>query len=192
MTIVTQVRDSVAAGVGATRRVTLGGLALRLLGWVAGAGALLLAMPGRAYSLAPALVVVVAVVVPLVTVVLPGRWPVLALELLAVGGWVAGTATSEARVAFLPVLALAAALYVHHSASGFAAAVALNVRFLPGVVRRWLVRTGAVLGVTALIAAVAVPLGARVGDVSTVVVPALGVLLAILVAGLLAYAVRDR
>ncbi|MEQ7004729.1 hypothetical protein ABN028_00890 [Actinopolymorpha sp. B17G11] len=192
MTIVTQVRDSVAAGVGATRRVTLGGLALRLLGWVAGAGALLLAMPGRAYSLAPALVVVVAVVVPLVTVVLPGRWPVLALELLAVGGWVAGTATSEARVAFLPVLALAAALYVHHSASGFAAAVPLNVRFLPGVVRRWLVRTGAVLGVTALIAAVAVPLDARVGDVSTVVVPALGVLLAILVAGLLAYAVRER
>ncbi|MEQ7126690.1 hypothetical protein ABN034_19425 [Actinopolymorpha sp. B11F2] len=192
MTIVTQVRDSVAAGVGATRRVTLGGLALRLLGWVAGAGALLLAMPGRAYTLAPALVVVVAVVVPLVTVVLPGRWPVLALELLAVGGWVAGTATSEARVAFLPVLALAAALYVHHSASGFAAAVPLNVRFLPGVVRRWLVRTGAVLGVTALIAAVAVPLGARVEDASTVVVPALGVLLAIVVAGLLAYAVRDR
>ena len=192
MTIVTQLRDSVAAGLGATRRLTLGGLALRLLGWVAGAGAVLLAMPGGAYTLVPALVVVVAVVVPLVTVVLPGRWPVLAMELLVVGGWAVGTATSQVREAFLPVLALTAALYVHHSACGFAATVPLNVRFLAGAVRRWLVRTGAVLGMTALLAVVVVPLGARVGDVSTAVVPAVGVLLAILVAGLLAYAVRDR
>jgi hypothetical protein len=192
MRILGRARASVAVGIGAVRRLTLGGLALRLLVFAAGAGALLVAMPGPAYDLVPALVVVVVVAVPVVPALVPGRWPVLALELLVVGGWVVGTAVSGGRVSILPVLGLAVALYVHHSASGFAAAVPLNVRFLPGAVRRWLVRTGAVLGATAVVAGVAVPLGARVGDVSTVVVPASGVLLAILVAGLLAYAVRDR
>jgi hypothetical protein len=193
MSVVTQARDSVAASVRAIRRLTLGGLGLRLLVFVAGASALLLAMPARVYSVVPALVVVVVVAVPVVPALLPGSWVVLAVELLVVGGWVVGTAASSGPgVEFLTVLGLAVALYVHHSASGFAAAVPLNVRLLPGVVRRWLVRTGVVLGATALLAGVTVPFGSRVGEVSTVVVPALGVLLAVAVAGLLAYVVRDR
>jgi hypothetical protein len=63
---------------------------------------------------------------------------------------------------------------------------------VPGVVRGWAGRVGGAVAATAVLAAVAVPVSRWVGDVELVAVPVLGALLAVVVTGLLAYALGRR
>lgn len=204
--VVGQARASVASGLGTLRRITPAAILLRTVVWAAGVVALILATPMEV--LGPRATVPVLVVVgclALVPALVPGSWLVLAVELAAVAGWlvrtslpgsevtwssVGYTARSGLPVAWLAVVALASALYVHHTASALGAAVPLDVRPLPGAVARWLTRTGAVLGATAVVAALALVLQSPIGKVTEVAVPVLGVLAAVVVAGALAYLLR--
>ena len=172
--------------------LSIDGLALRGLVWAAGAGTAALVLPAQVYATLPLLVVVGIVVLPLVPAVVPGSRLVLAFELLVVAGWVVRTAVLPERPAYLLVVpALAVLLYLHHSASGVAAVVPLDVRFVPGVVRRWLLRLSVPALATVVLGVPALLLSDRVGDVATVIVPALGVVLAVILAGLLAHAARS-
>ncbi|HZC25564.1 MAG TPA: hypothetical protein VE287_00990 [Actinopolymorphaceae bacterium] len=204
--VVGQARATVASGVGTLRRITPAAILLRVMVWLAGVAALVLATPVEVLGPeATVPVLVVAGAVALVPALFPGSWLVLAMELVALAGWlvrtslpgsevtwtsVAFTARSGLPVAWLAVVALAAALYVHHSASALAATVPLDVRPLPGSVARWLTRTGALLGATAVVAALALLLQSPLGKVTEVAVPVLGVLVALVVAGALAYVLR--
>ncbi len=185
-----QLRYAVGSGVEAVRRTTRTALLLRCLVWVAGVAGLVLAIPPAYRDVLPLLVAVALLAA--VPAVAPGWWLVLAVELLVVAGWLLRTTVLGVPVTCLPLVVMAVALYVHHSASALAASLPLNVRVLPGVLRGWLLRCGLVLGVTAVLAAVALPVGNVVGDAGTVAVPVVGVLLAVLVAGLLAYGLKRR
>ncbi|WP_115849552.1 hypothetical protein [Thermasporomyces composti] len=155
---------------------------LRVGVWATGCVALLLAVPpswaGRSTTL---LAVVVAAVVPAAA---PGSWTVLALELVAAGGWL--LRTWDASVPWPPLLGLAAALYLHHVSAAFAAALPGDARVGAGALRRPIARATGVLTVTGVLGALALTVQERIDRASTVAVPVIGIVLAVVVAGYLA------
>jgi hypothetical protein len=161
---------------------------LRAVVWATGCGALLLAVPsswaGRSAILLAAAVVAVA------PAVAPGSWPVLALELVAAGGWL--LRTWGTAVAWPPLMGLAAALYLHHVSAAFAASLPGDARVVAAVLRRQIARTTAVLVVTGILGALALALQERIDRAATVLVPVVGVALAVAVAGYLVLLWRRR
>jgi hypothetical protein len=187
-----QARDTAATTLALVRRLRPAAVLLRGGVCAAGLFALALVTPAGFVAQAPVPVALLAVGIALGPALLPGSWLVLAVELLVVTAWLARTMATGTQVAWLPLVGLAAALYVHHSLSALAAAVPLDIRLVPGVVRGWAGRVGGAVAATAVLAAVAVPVSRWVGDVELVAVPVLGALLAVVVTGLLAYALGRR
>jgi hypothetical protein len=156
----------------------IGPSVLLLRGFVVavGFGALALAVPSDVQGLV-AYGIALALAVP--PAVRPDSWFVLAVELLAVAGWLVRTVGFAEPVSWIALLALASTLYLHHVGCAMAAALPLDVVVDPRVWLRPAVRALAALAATGLLGAAALVLAGRVVSVSTVVVPVLGVLLSI-------------
>jgi hypothetical protein len=185
-----QARDVATSTFVLVRRLRLAAILLRGGVFAAGLVALALVTPTGFVAEAPVPVALLAVGIAVGPALLPGSWLVLAVELVVVVAWLARTMATGTEVGWLPLVGLAAALYVHHSASALAAAVPLDIRLVPGVVRGWAGRVGGSVAAAAVLAAVALPVSRWLDDVELVAVPVLGALLAVVVAGLLAYALR--
>jgi hypothetical protein len=170
------------------RRIRLMAVLLRAVVWATGCAALLLAVPpswaGRSAIL------LAAAVVAVVPAVAPASWPVLALPLVAAGGWL--LRTWDTAIAWPPLMGLAAVLYLHHVSAAFAASLPGDAHVVAGVLRRQVARTTAVLVVIGILGALALALQERIDRASTVVIPVVGVVLAVAVAGYLALVWRRR
>lgn len=164
------------------QRIGPAAVLLRGVVWVTGFAASLLAVPGSWAGRFP--VLLAAAVAAALPAAAPGTWLVLALELAAAGGWLLRTLGTS--IAWAPLMALAAALYLHHLSGALAARLPGEALLVAGVLRRWIARAAWVLAVTGVLAAVALGLDDRIDRVSTVVVPVVGVVLAVTVAGYLA------
>ncbi|MGH8876300.1 MAG: hypothetical protein ACRD0P_02995 [Stackebrandtia sp.] len=132
------------------RRITPAGVSVRVLMFVSGAAALLLAAPE---PLRFRLGIPVAVVLPLAAVARPGGAWVWAVLVTALTGWVLGT-LAVARPSLTLAFGIGAAMYVHHAAAAVADAWRGDTAVKPVVWRGWAVRLGLVLSVS-LVAVVA-------------------------------------
>lgn len=169
------------------RRLGLAPLLFRLVVWVSGFVALLYASPSVLLASPPALAVLVGVA--LVPAVRPDSWLVAALSLLAVAGWLLRTTLLEEPMGWMAVLWLASALYVHHVAASLAAALPMSAVVTRGVWLRPLLRLVVVLGLTAVLALAGSWL-TGLSPAPSVLVPVVGVLLALGLAVLLAVRAR--
>jgi hypothetical protein len=121
------------------RRVTPTGLLVRVVVWLAGAAALILATP-----LPPAMVAPVAVLVALLPAGFPRSGVVSLVELLAVGVFVIDPD-------LWPALALAGLLYVHHTAAALGAQLRTDTVIPAAVLWHWARRAGLVLAGASLV-----------------------------------------
>ncbi|HEY8454542.1 MAG TPA: hypothetical protein VIL34_03030 [Actinopolymorphaceae bacterium] len=201
MSALHQSRETLGSGAAAVRRISLDALLVRVLVWALGVGSIAVMLPSQmydgtyhqAYGLSPVLVAVVVGVLSLLPAVLPGSKVVLGFQVLVVVGWIIRTTFLGFPPGFLAVagvLVLALLLYLHHSVSGLAAAMPLDARLVPGVVRRWLMRLAVPALATVVVGVPALLARSRVGPLPTVVVPVAGVVLALVTAALLVYAAR--
>lgn len=160
-----------------TPRIAPSAVALRVFVVVAGFGALALGVPDEiqgpvAYGVALALAVFPGV--------RPDSWFVVGVELVAVLAWLVRTTAFSEPVSWIALLALASALYLHHVGCALAATLPMDVAVDP---RAWLgpgARALAMLAATGLLGAAALALAGAVTSVSAVVVPVVGILLAML------------
>ncbi|MFD2078932.1 hypothetical protein SAMN05421678_102195 [Actinopolymorpha cephalotaxi] len=178
-------RDALTGVGDATRRVRRGALLVRAVVAVSGFAALVLVLP--AAVLGP-LSLLICAALALVPAVLPGTWVVLALELLAMAGWLVRTTAFDSSGSWWALVVLAGAAYLHHTGSALAAVLPLDAVVAGSVLRRWLTRWAAVVAGTALVAALALGVAGRLPVAPTVAIPVLGVLLALFAVGVVAYA----
>lgn len=167
------------------RRTTAVPAMLRLLAAVSAFGAVLVALPaaltfGRllVYLVPAALLLAVGVGL------FPGsRW-VSFVELVAIGGWVvAGVAFGDAA-SLVRIGALAALLYLTHTAAALAAVIPVECVVAPGVLRRWAGRQAVVLAATLALALGGLTLAQLIPATPSLV----GVLVGALVAATLGWA----
>ncbi len=182
-------RAAAATGLRNARRITPGPLLVRGMVLVSGALALATALPAELFVPAAMLGVVLAALVPALA---PGSWTVTGFELVAVGVWVARTGSAGSAVGWLPVVGLAAALYVHHAAAALAAAVPLDAVVLPAVLVRWFARTGVVLAATAVLGGALLAVAGSLPTDASLVAPLVGLVCAVTIGGLLALLMRGR
>ncbi|MET9020492.1 hypothetical protein ABZV93_10950 [Actinopolymorpha sp. NPDC004070] len=182
-------RDALGGAGDAVRRVRRGALLVRGVVAVAGFVALVLVSPTAV--LGP-LSLLICAALALVPAVLPGTWAVLALELLVMAGWLVRTTAFDSAGSWWALVALAAMAYLHHTGSALAAVLPLDAVVAPSVLRRWLTRWAATVAGTALVAALALGVAGRLPVAPTVAIPVLGVLLALFVVGVVAYARAPR
>lgn len=140
-------------------------------------------------------------------IIRPGVWPILLLLsclvgfaprtrvttmviMLAVLAWLARTIWFEPDTALWRLLALTAALYVCHTGAALAAVLPYDALVSPGVISRWLRRTGIVVGASLILAVVLVTISGQLQSVSSVVLPVLGIIVAAGLAALLAWLLR--
>src|SRR5690606_30099666 len=124
MRMLVDLRQSVGAAAGRVRRVTLGGLSLRVLVLVTGMAVLLLALPADLRTSRVPLGA--SVLLPLAAAIAPGSWLAALVELLAIGSWLAGTFAAGDPVTWPRLTALAILLYGHHVLCSWASAVPLD------------------------------------------------------------------
>ncbi|MGW0232177.1 hypothetical protein ACWDWO_28030 [Actinopolymorpha singaporensis] len=182
-------RDALSGAGDAIRQVRRGALLVRAVVAVTGFVALVLVVPTTV--LGP-LSLLVCAALALVPAVLPGTWTVLALELLAMAGWLVRTTAYGSSGSWWALVVLAAAAYLHHTGSALAAVLPLDAVVAGSVLRRWLARSATVIAGTAVVAALALGVAGRLPVAPTVAVPVFGVLLALLVVGVVAYARAPR
>jgi hypothetical protein len=142
-------RERVDEAVRRARRTTPGPLLVRAGVFGTGLLGLLLGWPF-------ALVAGPGAVVCLVLALLPafgprGRLPGLVI-LLAVTGWLVATLRYAETPAYLRLVLLATALYLHHNLAALAAVLPYDAVVAPGVLLRWLARSGVVVVLTAVLA----------------------------------------
>lgn len=168
-----------------SRRATRPGLAVRAAVLVSGLGAAVVALPPPV-RVGPLLLV--AMLFAALSAAVPGGIWVAVLELGAVTAFVLGLAGGQHPAGLPEVTALAALLYLHHSASALGAMLRTDAVVPPAVLRRWAARTGAVLAGSAaaglLVLAVAASAAPRWSGTAFV---GLGVLGALAVAGTLTW-----
>lgn len=183
--------DLLRRGAAAVRRTAPGPMLFRLTALLAGIAALVLALAGPMRTNPWSYVVAVAVA--LIPAVRPGTPWVTVLELLAAGLWVFGALVAGDAHGTAGVLALAALLYVHHSACAVAAVLPVDGRLGPGVLFGWLLRTGSVVLGTVVLTGLVVlflpPAGTGHGGAP---LPALGLLAAVAVGVAVAYLLHRR
>ncbi|MBE1612315.1 hypothetical protein [Actinopolymorpha pittospori] len=176
--------EALVEAVESVRRLGRAAILARALVAVSGFVALALVLPP---GLSGPLPYVVSALLALVPAVVPGTWLVMALELLVMFGWLLRTTAFEVPVSWLPLVALAWVAYLHHAGSALAAALPLDAVVTGSVLRRFLVRALAMLAAVAVTGAVAVGIAGRLAEAPTVVVPVVGVLLALGLVGVLVY-----
>ncbi|HEY8452943.1 MAG: hypothetical protein FWJ70_06025 [Micromonosporaceae bacterium] len=130
------------------RRVRPAPLALRVVVWVSGVGALVPVLPSQ---LQPATGAMAVVALAALAAGFPGSWWVGSLETLAVV--LLALAVWLGEPLGLPVVAgCAALLYVHHTAAALAATLRTDALVPAAVLRRYVVRTAGVLAASAVLA----------------------------------------
>ncbi|GAB3402418.1 hypothetical protein [Flindersiella endophytica] len=182
------IRETASGAAGSVRALGIVPLLFRLVVFLSGFVALGAALPAVARL---PLVYLVLAGVALVPAVVPGTWVVLVLELLAVVGWVLRTTLLSEPIGFVPLMSLAAGLYVHHVSSSWSAALPLSAVVTSSVWLRPLLRVAGVLALTGALAGVGLWLTSWVSVVSSVVVPVVGVLVALVLTVVLAVRARD-
>lgn len=144
-----QVRERVDDSVRRFRRTTPGPLLVRTGVFVTGLLGLLLAWP---FSLVASPAALVCVVVATLPALGPrGRLPG-AVIVLAVTGWLVATLRYGEAPTYLRLVVLATALYLHHNLAALAAVLPYDAVIAPGVLLRWVARTGVVVVLTAVLA----------------------------------------
>ncbi len=132
----------------------------------------------------------VAAAVALLAALLP-RTRVLTFAIVAIAGLWFFTTRGEPPTAWR-VLAVAALLYVAHTSAAMAAVLPHDTAVSPGTLRRWALRVLAVLGVSAFVGVMGMALAGQ-GLVSTGVIgPAVGVLISVVVAAIIARQLNRR
>lgn len=176
-------------------RITMGALFLRVVVVALGMGALWVSTPPDWHrSAVPLMLLAVLAVLPGFA---PNTWLTLVLELFVIGVWLVWTIGFGEPVTWPRVAALTVLLYGHHISSAWAAAIPLDTVVPAEVWVRWLRRTGAILGVSALLAVVAVGGATLTSDwigsgLAALVVPVLGIFGAVVIIALLALLARRR
>lgn len=174
----------------AVRRVTPGPATIRACAFVLGVVALIVALAGPLRS-SPwtYLVLVLVAVVPAARP--DGPWAT-AVELVVVGEWLLSALLYGEARSLVALLAIAALLYAHHTTCALAAALPISARLDSGVLLGWLVRTGVVVAVSAVLALlVVVALPARGHGTGSVLLVA-GFLAAVGAAVVVAYQLHRR
>jgi hypothetical protein len=185
----TGVRDRALDFVAMVRRTAPGPALTRLAAAVAAMAALVVAAPSGLRSVAwygvGAVVAAGAGLFPRT------RWITIVL-LLAVIEWLVATIGYGGEVTLARTGLLAAALYVTHSAAALAAVLPYDAVVAPGVLLRWLIRTGAIVVVSLAVALGAMAVLQELQPVPTLAAPVIGAIVAAALAGLLAWHVRRR
>ncbi|MEU4396931.1 hypothetical protein [Micromonospora orduensis] len=141
-------------------------------------------LPGR-----PLLFLTVAALLPAVG---PRRiWSTFA-ALVTVGGWLLATDGYGRPVALWRLLALAALLYLGHTLCALAALLPYDAVVDPELVVRWLLRAGAVLLGSAVLAVLLVQVAGVGGETGHQWVTVLGLLVAVGTSALLGWLLRRR
>ncbi len=173
------------------RRVAPGPGLVRLTVLLLGALGLFVALPAplRGSFWAYPVIAVFAAVPAL----LPDSPWVTAVEVVTVGGWLLSTMLYHEPVDPVGTAALAVLLYGHHSTSALAGALPVSAQLAPGVLVRWLLRTGVVLMAAAVLMTVLVLLLPATGTARSVsALPLLGLFAAVGAGVLLAYLLHRR
>ena len=170
------------------RRTTAGPALVRFTAGLAALGALALAVPLQAIGAWMGMLLVIAVGVALYP---RTRWVSIA-ALLAILGWLATTVAFAEPVTPWRLGALGVALYGMHSAATLAAVLPFDCVVAPGVLLRWLGRTGAVLGASLVIGLGGVVAAAVIPGARSTLGPILGSAVAVALAFLLVWHLRRR
>jgi len=150
---------------------------------------LALAFPAEVLSGRPLLFLAVAALLPAVG---PRRpWPTFA-ALVMVGGWLLATDGYGRPVQLWRLLAVAALLYLSHSLCALAALLPYDGVVDPDLISRWLLRAGAVLLGTAVLAVLLLQVAGLGGDTGHQWVTVLGLLVAVGLVGLLGWLLRRK
>lgn len=128
-------------------RATAVPLLVRLCAWLAAAVAIWLAWPiGTPFG---ALVLLGVAALPAVA---PRTGAVDTVAAVSVGSWLVSTTAYPERLSLWRLVALAAALYLLHSAVALAAQLPYDAIVSPGLLPRWAARAGLVVAATAVVA----------------------------------------
>jgi hypothetical protein len=130
-------------------RATAVPLLVRLWVWLAAAVAMLLTFPGGTLFGGRGLVLFGIAALP---ALIPRTGAVAVVMVFAVGGWLITTTAYPEWMTVWRLVLLAAALYLLHSAVALAAQLPYDAIVSPGVLVRWVARTGLVVAGTALVA----------------------------------------
>jgi hypothetical protein len=151
-------------------RATPGPMLVRLMVWVLGVLALMLAYPAEAiFDFRASLAMVLVAVLP---AVFPRTRMVSFVLFAAAFGWLVNTAGFGQPITAVRVVALAGTLYLLHNGAALAAVLPYDTVLAPGVLIGWFARALAVVAVTVVLGAVAVA-GAGVFGGRTFLVAAL-------------------
>lgn len=187
MSYLVDVKDALRTGARAIRSVAAWPILLRLLIFGTGLAAVAVALPAGMSAHSRLLTAGLLALLPALG---PGSWTVTAMELVAVVGWVVHPFTANAPLTWVLLAALAAALYVHHSAAALAATMPMDTALATVVPLAWLRRTAVAVAGTVVLAAVGYLLTGHLRVSTSVAVPVVGVVAAVLVLALLVRAVR--
>ncbi|WP_412540550.1 hypothetical protein R8Z50_32870 [Longispora sp. K20-0274] len=165
-------------------RVAPGPLLLRAIVFATGVAAFGIALPG---SLVTAPMMLAGSVLAAVAAFAPGSPFVTMAMVSTLVLWFLGTALDGGGRSTTALISVACALYLQHSACALAAAVPLDAVVLPAVLLRWFTRTVGVMLLTGILGVVVVTLSQGAEPSSALVFPLLGVVGAVLAAGILAY-----
>jgi hypothetical protein len=122
------------------RRVTAPGLSVRMVIWLSGSAALVLAPPAALRLAAVALIAAALAVLP---AGFPHTSVVALVELLAIGAVAVSVAADQ--LPLWMVLVIGGLLYLHHTAAALGAQLRTDAVIPPAVLRYWARRTGLVL-----------------------------------------------
>ena len=183
----TGVRDRAVDIVTMARRTAPGPALTRLSAAVAAGAALIVAAPPplRVAGWMPGFLVVAAGVGFFPRT----RWTTIVV-LLAVIEWMVSTVGHGTPATLVHTGVLAAALYATHSAAALAAVLPYDAIVAPGVLLRWLARTGAVVVSSLALALGGMAVLQQLRPAPTLVAPVIGSVVAAALAGLLAWHVR--
>ncbi|GIG58445.1 hypothetical protein Lfu02_28170 [Longispora fulva] len=168
----------------ALARTAPGPLLLRAIVLATGVAAFGIALPG---SLLTGPMMMAGAVLAAIAAIAPGGPFVSMVQLGTVVLWLLGTAMDGGGRSTTALISVACALYLQHSACALAAAVPLDAVVLPAVLLRWFTRTAGVMLITGVLGVVVVTLSEGAKPSPLLVFPLLGVVGAILAAGILAY-----
>jgi hypothetical protein len=167
------------------RRSTAGPLLVRLSIFVMGAAAMILAYPPEVVLGSKVFVLIGAA---LVAALAPRRFPVTALILAAVAGWLVNTA--EYGLSLWRLLLLMGLLYMIHSAAALAAVLAYDAVIAPGALARWYIRSGLVVAVSGGAALVILALPAYIAGTRNVLFMLVGTAVAMAVVLIIVHQLR--